>query len=68
MGDVVLMWPKSQDECDHPKMASFDESEANGMLASEVRQRWPRGSGVCPDCGMNGIFYASYLHYLAGDW
>ena len=35
----------------------------------EVRKRWPRLDGRCPlGCGYSGIYYASYEHYIAGDW
>jgi len=37
--------------------------------AAEVRRRWPRHSGNCPKgCGFHGIAYASYDHYIMGDW
>lgn len=37
--------------------------------AAEVRRRWPRLDGPCPlGCGYNGIYYASYEHYISGDW
>jgi hypothetical protein len=37
--------------------------------ASEIRRRWPRLHGNCPKgCGFHGIAYASYEHYIAGDW
>lgn len=37
--------------------------------AAEVRRRWPRHSGNCPKgCGYHGIAYASYDHYIMGDW
>jgi len=36
---------------------------------TEIRKRWPRLSGLCPlGCGYNGIYYASYEHYIFGDW
>jgi hypothetical protein len=36
---------------------------------SKIRKRWPRLSGPCPKgCGYNGIAYASYEHYIYGDW
>lgn len=36
---------------------------------SEIRKRWPRLMGLCPKgCGYNGIAYASYAHYIYGDW
>ena len=55
--------------CDHG--VTFDEAEARAknMSADEVRARWPRGWGPCPKrCGFTGIAYASYEHYLWGDW
>ena len=38
-----------------------------------IRKRWPRGwftkEKPCPKgCGFVGIAYASYAHYIAGDW
>lgn len=56
-------------ECKHPKtLPAFDEAAARGLGAGEVRARWPRFYGPCPDCGAQMIAYASYLHYLMGDW
>jgi hypothetical protein len=53
--------------CDHG--VTFDECEARGLDASEVRRRWPRVRGTCPKgCGFRGIAYASWLHYAMGDW
>lgn len=57
----------SGERCDHG--VTFDEEAAKGLDANEVRRRWPRLYGDCPkSCGFHGIAYASYLHYLAGDW
>jgi hypothetical protein len=37
--------------------------------STEIRKRWPRLCGLCPKgCGYNGIYYASFAHYLYGDW
>jgi len=37
--------------------------------SSEIRKRWPRLNGLCPlGCGYVGIAYASWDHYIAGDW
>jgi hypothetical protein len=41
--------------------------------AAEIRKRWPRGwfttSNPCPKgCGFLGTAYASYEHYIMGDW
>lgn len=37
--------------------------------ASAVRKRFPRLEGICPKgCGFKGIAYASYAHYIYGDW
>jgi hypothetical protein len=39
------------------------------MTTAEIRARWPRLDGPCPlGCGFSGIAYASYVHYLYGDW
>ncbi len=38
------------------------------LSSYEVRKRWPRFSGTCQRCGYTGIYYASYMHYIAGDW
>lgn len=36
---------------------------------AEVRKRFPRLHGVCPKgCGFTGIAYASFEHYIYGDW
>jgi hypothetical protein len=54
-------------ECDHG--VTFDEVAARGLDAHEVRKRWPRLGGNCKlGCGYNGIYYASFMHYLMGDW
>lgn len=37
--------------------------------SSKIRKRWPRLDGLCPKgCGYRGIAYASYSHYIYGDW
>jgi hypothetical protein len=58
------------DSCDHgTSEIPFDEAAASTMDSYDVRERWPRRDGPCPkDCGWNGIAYASYAHYIAGDW
>lgn len=38
------------------------------LEAAEVRRRYPRFHGVCPDCGQLVIVYGSAAHYIAGDW
>lgn len=55
--------------CDHGVV--FDEVEAHArcLSAEAIRARWPRLFGDCPKgCGYHGIAYASYAHYIAGDW
>lgn len=42
-----------QGSCDHG--FSFDEEAARDKPC-------PKG------CGFEGVYYASYLHYLTGDW
>ena len=54
-------------ECTHG--VTFDRDAARGLDAREVRRRWPRLFGPCPlGCGFDGIGYASYEHYIMGDW
>jgi hypothetical protein len=47
---------------------TFDEAAARGLSVQEVRDHWPRHSGKCERCGYDGLYYASYMHYLSGDW
>jgi len=57
----------SQDHCSHS--IQFDYEKAKHMSSEEVRKNYPRQAGLCPlGCGYNGVSYASYEHYLAGDW
>jgi hypothetical protein len=46
----------------------FDKDAAAGLQPKEVRERWPRGVGPCPDCGDTVIVYANWVHYVYGDW
>jgi len=56
-------------QCPHEKvMPEFDAKAAYNLDAYEVRRRWPRFEGNCPDCGERLIAYASAAHYVAGDW
>lgn len=68
--DALVLKLPEQEHCDHGVVFDEEEFKKNpGMSASEVKKRWPRGWGPCPKgCGFNGIAYASFLHYIAGDW
>jgi hypothetical protein len=69
LDDLIIKLPNHQD-CNHGVF--FDEIEYRkdpNISVAEIRKKWPRGFGLCPKgCGFNGIAYASYLHYIAGDW
>ena len=55
--------------CAHEKsMPKFDEAAAAGMDTAEVRKKYPRFMGKCPECGEMVILYASFAHYVYGDW
>lgn len=54
-------------KCNHGII--FDEEKAKDLSASEIRKQFPRLFGKCPlDCGFEGIGYASFKHYVMGDW
>lgn len=60
---------KKKSECEHTSLKpAFDEEKAKTMTASQVRQTYPRAYGKCKECGWEGIMYASYAHYIYGDW
>ena len=57
----------SEPQCTHG--ITFDPDAAKGLSVAELRKRWPRLYGNCPlGCGYNGIYYASFGHYVMGDW
>lgn len=59
--------PPETPKCDHGVVFPDDVDE--NMSVEEVRRRYPRLFGPCPEgCGFSGIAYASYLHYVMGDW
>lgn len=54
-------------ECDHG--ITFDPNAAQHLAAADVRRHWPRLDGECKKgCGYVGIYYASFAHYVYGDW
>ena len=64
---VECFWLVKRFSCDHG--LTFNSNLARGLSSMEVRKRWPRLDGLCPKgCGENGIHYASWEHYQAGDW
>jgi hypothetical protein len=66
---IRQMHPPDTTGCDHNLVLPlFDPELAKGMGASEVRKHFPRFSGKCPVCGEQVTVYASWQHYIAGDW
>ena len=62
-------WVCEAKTCEHTSvMPTYDSEEAKGKTAMEVREKWPRFFGVCPDCGQQAILYASFEQYVMGDW
>ncbi len=59
---------EARKECDHGIV--FDKDDAAKIRNPYVvRERYPRLMGKCPKgCGFEGIGYASFEHYIAGDW
>lgn len=57
------------DICEHDDCkVEFDERECIDKDRDYVRKHYPRFYGECPDCGASIIRYASFLHYIMGDW
>ncbi len=55
--------------CTHAKcMPEFNEEEAEKMTAKQIREKYPRFQGICPDCGEQLIMYASTKQYIYGDY
>lgn len=64
---MIITEEDEKNKCDHGII--FDEEKSKTMDEYGVRKNYPRLFGVCPKgCGFNGIGYASYSHYIAGDW
>lgn len=56
-------------ECQHEALSpehakAYSDELAKDLSAEDVRKSWPRQR--CLDCGTT--LYASYGHYIAGDW
>ena len=70
MSDPYRTPPAMPTECNHAALPepTFDEEAAKSLPIAEIRLRWPRGCSPCPDCGATIIKYASFKHYLYGDW
>lgn len=66
MTDSCLLNPVPFDQCsiDHEKIVHFDSEKAKDMDTYQVRKNYPRVQ--CPACG--AVIYASFEHYIAGDW
>jgi hypothetical protein len=58
-----------QKHCDHGVVFDVLHHLTEGLSSRQVRALYPRLDGVCPKgCGYVGIAYASFAHYIAGDW
>ena len=54
--------------CDHAECKPpFDSQAAKSMTSLEVREKYPRFYGECPNCKGMVIAYASFEHYISGD-
>lgn len=62
--------PGDNEPCTHRRLPLpiFDEKKARRMTRAEIKRNYPRTAAVCPDCGNTVVLYASYVHYIAGDW
>lgn len=46
----------------------FKQEECNGLSTSEVREKFPRKWLNCTKCHQPTLHYASFEHYIYGDW
>ncbi len=60
---------EDKENCKHEKVPEpfFDETNINHS-SDIIKQIYPRIVEKCPDCGSTVIKYASFMHYIAGDW
>lgn len=70
MADIVIERATvAEGECDHGVVFDVERWKRDLPSGRTVRALWPRLHGKCPKgCGFEGIAYASFTHYLAGDW
>jgi predicted RNA-binding Zn-ribbon protein involved in translation (DUF1610 family) len=55
--------------CKHENLpVKYDAADCAGKDEFYVREHYPRFYGPCPGCGQVTIGYASFEHYIAGDW
>jgi len=65
----VQSGPHTDPKCDHnSSVPEFDEVASFGLEEKEIRRRWPRFFGICPDCQERVILYANEKHFIRGDW
>ena len=57
-------------KCLHERLPlpAFDKEACKDKDADWVRKHYPRGYVECPDCKQKIIAYASFEHYIAGDY
>lgn len=62
--------PVEDGSCKHKNLPTpeFDAKIAATLSSKEVRKVFPRGNYLCPDCNSHVITYASFEHYISGDW
>ncbi len=57
------------EQCKHENVAvEFDLEAAKNLTPREIRMKYPRFDGTCPDCKQHVIIYASHAHYIYGDY
>lgn len=55
--------PRGKHDCVKESGVQFDPNDPR-LTADNIRELYPRKT--CPKCG--GICYASFHHYIYGDW
>lgn len=62
--------PETVCACGHPfaEPPPIFPTDYTGLSVQEIREKYPRVTSTCASCGTTTVRYASYLHYIAGDW
>lgn len=72
VGATDVPAPEIVSECECgatlPETVVYDPVQSRGMSAAQIQKEYPRKMITCSACGSTVMRYASFAHYVAGDW